>query len=294
MSIAVFDVGGTYIKYAEMHKDIIINQGKVATPQNSQEDFLKTIEDVLSELSSHIEGIAFSIPGVIDVNTKYIFAGGSLRYNDHTYIKDWEERLKFPVEVENDARCAVMAELNKGNMQGIDKGLVLTFGTGIGGGVIINGEVYKGSHLVGGEVSIILTKDIREHGIHAAWGAQCGSVHLIKRIADAKGISCENGKEVFSWVERYDEESLKIFEEYCYDVVVQLHNIQCILDPQRICIGGGISSNPLFIEGIIKAQERFYNQFPIEFPRADILKCKFGNDANIIGAYQHYIKTKGL
>ncbi|MEG0453713.1 MAG: ROK family protein, partial [Coprobacillus sp.] len=65
-------------------------------------------------------------------------------------------------------------------------------------------------------------------------------------------------------------------------------------DPQRICIGGGISSNPVFIEGIKKAQEAFYASFPIEFPRAEIYKCAFGNDANLIGAYQHYIKVKGL
>lgn len=294
MSIAVFDVGGTFIKYAEMHQDIIITQGKVATPQDSQENFLNVIKDVLNELSSHIEGIAFSLPGVIDVDRKYVYAGGSLRYNDHTYIKDWETVLQLPIELENDARCAVIAELNKGNMQGIDKGVVLTFGTGIGGGIIINGEIYKGSHLIGGEVSVLLTKDIREHGIKAAWGAQCGSVHLIKGIADAKGISCENGKEVFSWVERYDEESLKIFEEYCYNVVLQLHNIQCLLDPQRICIGGGISSNPVFIEGIKKAQEAFYASFPIEFPRAEIYKCKFENDANLIGAYQHYINAEKI
>ncbi|MEG0453695.1 MAG: ROK family protein, partial [Coprobacillus sp.] len=212
MSIAVFDVGGTFIKYAEMHQDIIITQGKVATPQDSQENFLNVIKDVLNDLSSHIEGIAFSLPGVIDVDRKYVYAGGSLRYNDHTYIKDWEAVLQLPIELENDARCAVIAELSRGNMKGIDKGVVLTFGTGIGGGIIINGEIYKGSHLIGGEVSVLLTKDIRKHGIKAAWGAQCGSVHLIKAIADAKGISCENGKEVFSWVERYDEESLKIFE----------------------------------------------------------------------------------
>ncbi|MEG0276595.1 MAG: ROK family protein [Coprobacillus sp.] len=294
MSIAVFDVGGTFIKYAEIHKDIIMTQGKVSTPRDNQENFLKAIENVLSELSSHVEGIAFSLPGVIDVKRKYIFAGGSLRYHDHCYIQQWEERFQLPIELENDARCAAMAELSKGNMQGIEKGIVLTFGTGIGGGIIMNGDIYKGSHLIAGEVSVLMTKDMRKYGTHAAWGARCGTVNLIQRIAEVKGISDEDGKEVFSWVERNDEESMKIFEEFCYDIVVQLHNIQCLLDPQRICIGGGISSNPLFIEGIKKAQKEFYAKIPIEFPYAEIYKCEFGNDANLIGAYQHYIKAKDL
>lgn len=291
MSVAVFDVGGTFIKYAEMHKDIIITQGKVPTPRDNQKNFLQVIQDVLDNLSSHIEGIAFSLPGVIDVKKKYIYAGGSMRYNDHCYIKDWEERFNLPIELENDARCAAIAELSKGNMQGIQKGIVLTFGTGIGGAIIIDGEVYKGSHLISGEVSVLLTKSIKDYGIQAAWGAQCGTVNLIQNIAKAKGISSDDGKEVFAWVERYDVESLKIFEEFCDDVVLQLHNIQCILDPQRICIGGGISSNPIFVEGIKKAQTSLYEKFPIEFPHAEIYKCEFANDANLIGAYQHYIKS---
>lgn len=289
MSIAVFDVGGTYIKYAEMHEKLIITQGKLPTPRDKQENFFKVIEEILLKMSSHIEGIAFSLPGFIDVEKKYIYTGGSLRYNDHSYIETWQERFKLPIEVENDARCAALAELQQGNMKGIDKGVVLTFGTGIGGGIIIDGKLYKGSHLIGGEVSVILAKDMRKHGIQAAWGDQCGIANLIERIAKAKGQSKTDGKEVFFWIEKHDPVSTEIFTEFCYDVIVQLHNIQCILDPERICIGGGISANPIFIEGIKKAQKEFYEKFPIDFPHAEICKCKFENDANLMGAYQHYM-----
>lgn len=82
--------------------------------------------------------------------------------------------------------------------------------------------------------------------------------------------------------------SCRIFDEYCYEVVRELHNIQCLLDPQRVCIGGGISENPLFIAGIQKASDLFYQQFPFAFPRAEIVKCKYCNDANLLGAYYHY------
>ena len=94
MRIAVFDVGGTFIKYSLMVDDVMTLQDKVPTPYEDQETFLETIETVLETLKP-VEGIAFSLPGVIDVERKYIFAGGSLAYNNQTDVKEWEERFHF-------------------------------------------------------------------------------------------------------------------------------------------------------------------------------------------------------
>mgnify|MGYP000696812735 CR=1 FL=1 len=76
MNIAVFDVGGTFIKHCLMIDGKITQAGKIPTPQDSQESFLKAIKAVLDKMSN-IEGIAFSLPGVIDVYRQYIYAGGS-------------------------------------------------------------------------------------------------------------------------------------------------------------------------------------------------------------------------
>ena len=161
MNIAVFDVGGTFIKHCLMIDGKITQAGKIPTPQDSQESFLKAIKAVLDKMSN-IEGIAFSLPGVIDVYRQYIYAGGSLRYNDHCDLKEWENYFNLPIQAENDARCAAIAELEQGNMQGIQNGLVLTFGTGVGGGIIINGDIFKGSHLISGEVSMIFAHRISD------------------------------------------------------------------------------------------------------------------------------------
>ena len=85
MNIAVFDVGGTFIKHCLMIDGKITQAGKIPTPQDSQESFLKAIKAVLDKMSN-IEGIAFSLPGVIDVYRQYIYAGGSLRYPDFLKI----------------------------------------------------------------------------------------------------------------------------------------------------------------------------------------------------------------
>lgn len=291
MRIAVFDVGGTFIKYSLMIDDVMASQGKVPTPRDSQEHFLETIESVLKDMQQ-VEGIAFSLPGVIDVNKKYIHAGGSLTYNNHTDIKAWEDRFQLPIEVENDARCAAIAELEAGHMQGIQQGLVLTFGTGVGGGIIINGDIYKGSHLIAGEVSVIFSKDPEVYQTKGLFGAIGSVYNLVEKIATAKNSETRDGKEVFQWIAEGDEVSCEIFKTYCREVVLELHNIQCLLDPQRICIGGGASENPLFIEGLQKASQEFYETLPIAFPHAELVKCQFCNDANMLGAYYHYKKQR--
>lgn len=289
MRIAVFDVGGTFIKYSLMIDDVMTNQGKVSTPNESQEAFLTTIENVLNSFDK-VEGIAFSLPGVINVDQKYILAGGSLTYNNQTDVKQWETRFGLPIEIENDARCAAIAELESGHMKGIQQGLVLTFGTGVGGGIILNGEIYKGHHLIAGEVSVIFSKDPQVYQSKGLFGAIGSVYNLVEKIAISKKSSTRDGHEIFEWIANNDETSQKIFEEYCDDVIRELHNIQCLLDPQRICIGGGASENPIFIEGLQKASERFYKNFPIKFPHAELMRCQYCNDANMLGAYYHYKK----
>ena len=214
-----------------------------------------------------------------------------MTYHHGLALKEWyEEVFQVPVEIENDARCAAIAELEAGNMQGIKQGLVLTFGTGVGGGIIIDGDIYKGSHLIAGEVSVIFSKSPKVYHSKGLFGAIGSVYNLVEKIAKAKNSETRDGKEVFEWIHQGDEVSQKIFAEYCYEVICELHNIQCLLDPQRICIGGGASENPLFIEGLQKASDAFYNDFPIKFPHAQIVKCQYCNDANMLGAYYHYKK----
>lgn len=291
MRIAVFDVGGTFIKHSLMIDDVMTSQGKVPTPRDSQEDFLSTIETLLEDMQD-VEGIAFSMPGVIDVKRKYIHAGGSLTYNNHTDVTLWEKRFQLPIEIENDARCAAIAELETGNMQGIPQGIVLTFGTGVGGGLIINGDIYKGSHFIAGEVSVIFSKDPQIHHSQGLFGAIGSVYNLVEKIAKAKNSDTRDGKEVFDWIAKGDSISVNIFEEYCREVTLEFHNIQCLLDPQRICIGGGVSENPIFIAGLQKAIDIFYATLPIQFPHAEIMKCRYCNDANMLGAYYHYKKQR--
>lgn len=299
MMFLSIDVGGTFIKHACMDEHAtIIKQGKVPTPRTNQEDFLEVMDTIVSSYTDLIEGIAISLPGTMDSKTGYIYQGGSLKYNGKCNLKEMlEKRYQRKVAIENDARCAALAEIWQGNLQNVSNAMVLTFGTGIGSSLILNKEVYKGSHLIAGEVSVLVTKDIRKLGIDAIWGTQGSIPKLMKTICEAKQEPVEDGEVVFQWILEKDEVACSIFKEYCYQIAVQLFNFQCIFDPERICIGGGISKQPQFIKSIQASVEAFYAQFPLAIPHAEIVSCKFHNDSNMIGALYNYHQlygTKGV
>lgn len=288
--ILSFDIGGTYMKYAFMRKDGgILSQGKIITPMTTQKEFIDELARIRNKYQEPVCGITLSMPGTIDAQSGFVFQGGNLRYNSGTNIKELlEAQFHVPVELENDAHCAALAELWKGNLQGIKNGMVLTFGTGIGGCLILEGKPYKGSHLFAGEVSVLLTKDIKTYGREALWGPQGSPTKLFKRICDKKQLELVEGPVVFEWLLENDSVTVKMFQEYYEGIARQLLNFQFLFDPQRICIGGGVSSNPMFVEGILNALDELYEVFPVKLPKLEIVSCKFHNDSNLLGAFYHF------
>lgn len=296
MKYLSIDAGGTFIKYAWLDENAqIIKQGKESTPQTSKEDFLEIIKTIWLQEQDEKAGICLSLPGTINTKTGFIHQGGSLTYHHQLNIKEYyEKELHTHVEVENDARCAALAELTSGHMKDIENGIVLTFGTGVGGCLIINHHIYKGTHLISGEVSMLICKDLKTYGVNGVLGNLAGIPGFVKRVCDAKGVEVTNGKAVFEWIAQGDQIAVQLFQEYCYDVMVQLINLQLVIDPQRVCLGGGISENPIFIQGIQKALEGFYESLPYRMPRLEILPCFYCNDANLIGAFYHFLECQKI
>lgn len=286
----VLDVGGTFIKHALMDEEgTIYKQDKVKTPYTSQEDFIACIEQIRMSYHEPIEGLTLSMPGTIDAQNGFVFQGGSLKYNSMSNVAELlKERLHLRVTLENDAHCAALAELWKGNLQGIQNAIVLTFGTGIGGCFVLAGKPYKGTNLFAGEVSMLMLDDFKQKGFDAVWGARGSSTKLVARICKEKQVAQTDGKTVFRWIEDKDETACAIFKEYCDGIARQLLNLQLIIDPQRICLGGGVSANPIFVDGINCSVKELYESIPIAIPRLQIMATKFQNDSNLLGALYHF------
>lgn len=293
MKIATFDVGGTAIKYCVMDGDKMTHRGKTPTKSSTQEEFLGVLDSILRDMGE-VDGVAFSLPGTIDVDTRYIKTGGALPCNYDVDAGEWEYHFGMPVELENDARCSVIAEYEAGNLQGVKQGMVLAFGTGIGGGIVINGEVYKGRNLYAGEVSMIdFEAPVPERGDQGTFFTdECSTIGLTQAVARSLGLEEVSGEEAMRLIQAGDKRACEVFDRFLAILSREIHNIQCLIDPERICLGGGISQNPFFVDSVRKAVESFNSRLAFAFPNPDIVACKYFNDANLIGAYGHYLRQR--
>ncbi|MDO5780926.1 MAG: ROK family protein [Eubacteriales bacterium] len=296
MQILVVDIGGTFIKYACMTENMeILRRGKVKTPKIGREELIETIGNIYDEMPG-TEGIAISMPGIIDSENGYCFMGGALRYNDDFYLRDsLYQRCPVKIVMENDAKCAAMAEAAVGSLKDVEDGFVLIFGTMIGGGFIKNHILHRGKHFSAGEVSYINTGRDGIPTFANVWGNRCGTSALCKMYAEKKKIPSEtvDGVMVFERVDAQEQEAMECLQKFTKEIAVQLFNIQTIVDPERFAIGGGISAQPVFIEYIRKNLEELYAKCPYHVPHAEVVSCKFQNDANLVGALQCFLTYAG-
>ena len=156
MKVMVFDVGGTEIKYSVMDEQMHrTDTGSVPTPRDTQEHFLDALYALYAPHKDEVEGIAVALPGFVDNKTGYVSNGGALLYNTGTPVgQRIREKCGCPVSLENDGKAAAIAELRAGVLQGCTNAAVFLIGTGVGGGIIANGELVRGVHFTAGGVQL--------------------------------------------------------------------------------------------------------------------------------------------
>lgn len=213
----LIDIGGTFIKYSltDAHAQKV-SGGKVPTPLTGMDDLLATIEGFAAPWKGQFEGCAVSMPGRIDTKRGIAHTGGILSgfMWEQPFASLLEQSLGVPVVIANDGKCAAAAEAWTGSLAGVDNGLVLVLGTGIGGGIILNGRVYMGSHSAAGEVSNLVTElgsmegdDFRFEVIgkvaeSPVWAGKASASGLIAAYAAEKQLPAHapqpTGEEIFA------------------------------------------------------------------------------------------------
>ncbi len=290
------DVGGTNIKYALMDENIeIFEKGEIPTPYEGLEVFIDTICDLYKKFEDRdVQALAMSAPGKIDSSNGYFFTSGALKYISGVNLAErLAERIPVPFAVENDAKAAALAELWKGSMQGVKNGTVVVLGTGIGGAVIIDGKLYRGTTFAAGEYSNISTRLDLPYSKERNWATLNGVGRLVeayeKKIGAEEGTL--NGRDLFNAANEGQPEAIEAIEHYCEGLATAIISLQTILDVERVSIGGGISKQPILIDTlrrvITEMNAPFEGSAPYTLP--DIEPCTFGNDANMIGALYHYL-----
>lgn len=305
MNKLVIDVGGTALKYALMDNEAsILEQGSIPTPMEDQKAFLEAIYELYLPWQSKVDGIALSLPGRVDTQNGFVYSSGALLYNKNTplakriqdYIGERTGRI-LPVSLENDGKTAAAAEMWKGNLQGVKNGIVLILGTGLGGGLVLNGEVYKGNNFFAGELSF-LSRDMLEITGENSLYKYISTSALISSMAEKTGQDAKelDGYQVFECLEKQDPGAVEAFEQLCQGLGSLIFNLTCLLDPDRILLGGGISRQPKLLDGVLEKFNTCYTPFltrKIQIPKPEVNVCRHFNDANLIGALYTHLQQYG-
>lgn len=285
------DIGGTNIKYTLLDKSA---KPKISEMKSKKEEkeFYKLLDEIISPHLNKINGIAISFPGVVDVKKGIVQSGGSYSWIKNLPLKlILEQKYGKTVWIENDGKCSALAEHWKGGLNNTKNGVVIGLGTGIAGGIILNGELYRGINGTAGEFSSII--DNFEDPTKANKLYQIGGYKsLIGRYTKAKGIdSIEmSGREFFEKYHEKDEIAMNVLKDYAKTISTGIINIQSILNVEKFCIGGGISSEYDLIKEIKETVHNYFTkQMSPAIKEPEIERCFFKNGSGCVGALYNFL-----
>ncbi|MCI2171659.1 ROK family protein [Schleiferilactobacillus perolens] len=302
-----FDIGGTSIKYGIVNSDGQISEkGAFETPK-PRADILAGMAKVVERFRQHhtVTGIGISAPGIVR-RDGYMVTGGALReLYDFPLAKTLADQTGLPVKVENDANAAAIAERWLGNAQGIDNYICIVLGTGIGGGIVINGQVYRGAHGMAGEFGWNVTQepDLTQDLEFSSLNKNAAVVDGLTRRynASAKLVFPDDAKvtdarQILQLAEDKDPIAEPIVDDFYSHLAVMLINLFANFDPEVILIGGGISANDRFMENLQdKLSEYITRHQSLNFIREKALgtikAAGLRNDAGLIGAVYPLVRV---
>ena len=298
MAILAIDIGATFTKIALVDGGRIVKRESVRTPGGGPEELVGVLKSYgKSRLRGDFERIGVGVPGMVDTQR------GIVRFPPN--LPGWEEvylsellKLAFgtPVWIINDANAAVLGEWQYGAGRGSDDILLLTLGTGVGGGVITGGRLLRGANGAGAELGHIMIDAEGPRcncGNYGCLEAYIGSVHFLKRASEyirkwgeteLYDIADLDMKDIYEAALRNDELALFLFEEYGRYLGYGLVSLIHIFDPEIVILGGGVSGAFEFfypaLQAVLAARLMTYPGRKLNIKRAEL-----GEDAGLMGAY---------
>lgn len=270
-----------------------LEKSSVPTPKDGIASFVNTIDTIVKgfQKNHHISGVALSMPGAVNVETGYIKGTTAVPYIHGPNVRKLlEDKIQLPVEFENDANCAGLAEGWMGAAKGVSDYICIVIGTGIGGSIFLDKKIRHGKNLFAGEFGYMILADYHNQPLGESWSSLAATGGLVKQVAKLKQIdpSTLNGKTVFHMAEGGDLEVQDEIEKFIKSLAVGIYNLQYIIDPEKILIGGAISEREGLLERI---NEKLIQMKPNEeCLTIQVERCQFGNDSNLIGALYHFLQ----
>lgn len=288
--IAVFDIGGTAIKYGVIQPEgntfSFLCQEETGT--NAKELRGLGIEKKVMELTERfmeqydITGVAISTAGMVDADTGVIlYANENIPdYTGITLKKDFEERFHVPCWVENDVNAAALGEFCYGAGRGCESMLMLTIGTGIGGSIVLLGEVYHGFSGSAGEVGYMWVDG-------QSFQEAASTTALVCNVENKSNETGLNGRIIFERAKQKDPVCEQAIRSMCEIIIKGISNCVCIINPQKVVLGGGIMSQKEYLEPLMKGyMEQYMNEEMLRHTELDF--ASLGNTAGMAGAYAYF------
>lgn len=302
------DLGGTNIKGGIIEEDRVLIRKSVKT--QSEKGYLTVInnivelcENLLSDCKmsvSQIEGIGIALPGMIDSKAGEVIYSNNINWKAVKIVEIIKQKLNTRIEITNDANAAALGEAIFGAGKRYKDSVFVTLGTGVGGGIIIDGKIFAGNKSAGAEIGHTIIKAHGEkctcglNGCFEAYSSATALIRETKAVMQANknsllwkecggNINKINGRHPFD-LYRKDASAKKVVDEYIDYLSIGLVNIANVFRPEVIMLGGGVCAQG---DNLIKplqklVDERIYGGSL--GPKVQIVVASLGNDAGFLGA----------
>ncbi|MBO4904585.1 MAG: ROK family glucokinase [Lachnospiraceae bacterium] len=298
------DIGGTTVKMGLFTADgELLDKWEI--PTRKEDDGAHILPDIAASIKERMEkdelkpedvtGLGISVPGPVDDNG-VVHRCVNLGWGQFDIDEEMKKHIDLPVFAGNDANAAALGEAWKGGGKGCRNVVVVTLGTGVGGGIIVNGKILSGSHGSGGEIGHIHMKDDETQK------CGCGNTGCLEQYASATGIARLateklksdsrpstmrearniNAKVVFDAAKAGDELATEVTEEFGEILGKGLSNVADVINPELFVIGGGVSKAGQIVIDLVQKNYKkyvFHGSRGTEFALATL-----GNDAGIYGS----------
>jgi len=289
------DLGGTKIEGLVLDGDGAERARlRVATPNSAYEDTVQAIADLVAELESRVGArcsVGIGHPGAISPATGLIKNANSTRLNGQPLRADLERRLEREVRMQNDANCLAVSEASDGAAAGCGIVFGVILGTGVGGGVVIDGRPLTGAQAIAGEWGhnpLPHPRDDERPGARC----YCGRAGCIETWLSGPRLQAEferrtsralRATDIAEAALDGDEQAAEQMEIYCDRLARALSGVINILDPHAIVLGGGLSRMSLLYDRVPELWKRYVFSEP-DLIVTRLLPPRFGDSSGVRGA----------
>ena len=301
------DIGGMSIKVGVVDRDgNIVKKGKVVTdveggPHKIINDIADLILSLIDPKDRDFVGIGIGCPGAINSATGVVDRAFNLKWHKVALAEELARRINKRIKVSNDANVAALGEAMYGVGRTYTDTIFITLGTGVGGGIVLNGKLYEGNESKGAELGhmvLVVDGEPCTCGRNGCMEAYCSATALIREtkkamLADKQSsmwgfvggdIEKVDGRVAFECSKSGDKSANAVVDYFVKYLGEGMLNFANIFRPQAIILGGGVCAQGDYLIYKLKDYCKDRNYGFANTPRFDILVAQLGNDAGIIGA----------